>query len=35
MTADNPRWNEIEHLPEWDEVIYNFYFDKKFGKLVK
>ncbi len=34
MTADTPRWTEIEHLPEWDEEFYNIYTAKKFGKWV-
>ena len=25
MTADTPRWTEIEHLPECDEEFYNIY----------
>jgi len=34
MTADLPRWTEIEHLPEWDEEFYHIYTAKKFGKWV-
>lgn len=31
---DQPRWTEIEHLPEWDEAFYDVYTAKKFGKWV-
>lgn len=31
---DQPRWTEIEHLPEWDEEFYDVYTAKKFGKWV-
>lgn len=31
---ENPRWTEIEHLPEWDEEFYHVYTAKKFGKWV-
>lgn len=34
MTHEEPRWTEIEHLPEWDEEFYNIYTAKKFGKWV-
>ncbi|MDE6463608.1 MAG: protein kinase [Muribaculaceae bacterium] len=32
--ADQTRWTEIEHLPEWDEEFYHIYTAKKFGKWV-
>jgi serine/threonine protein kinase len=31
---NEPRWTEIEHLPEWDEEFYDVYTAKKFGKWV-
>lgn len=34
MSSDQPRWTEIEHLPEWDEEFYHVYTAKKFGKWV-
>lgn len=34
MNRDQPRWTEIEHLPEWDEDFYDVYTAKKFGKWV-
>lgn len=34
MNKDQPRWTEIEHLPEWDEEFYDVYTAKKFGKWV-
>lgn len=34
MTHQEPRWTEIEHLPEWDEEFYHIYTAKKFGKWV-
>ena len=34
MNNDQPRWTEIEHLPEWDEEFYHVYTAKKFGKWV-
>ena len=34
MSNDQPRWTEIEHLPEWDEEFYHIYTAKKFGKWV-
>ncbi len=34
MNNDQPRWTEIEHLPEWDEEFYDVYTAKKFGKWV-
>lgn len=32
--AENQRWTEVEHLPEWDEDFYWVYTAKKFGKWV-
>lgn len=34
MNDNQPRWTEIEHLPEWDEEFYEVYTAKKFGKWV-
>lgn len=34
MDKTQPRWTEIEHLPEWDEEFYEVYTAKKFGKWV-
>ncbi|MDE7468128.1 MAG: protein kinase [Muribaculaceae bacterium] len=34
MDKNQPRWTEIEHLPEWDEEFYNVYTAKKYGKWV-
>ena len=34
MDKNQPRWTEIEHLPEWDEEFYDVYTAKKFGKWV-
>lgn len=34
MSKDQPRWTEIEHLPEWDEEFYHIYTARKFGKWV-
>lgn len=34
MSSDQPRWTEIEHLPEWDEEFYHIYTARKFGKWV-
>lgn len=34
MSDAQPRWTEIEHLPEWDEEFYHIYTAKKFGKWV-
>lgn len=34
MSKDQPRWTEIEHLPEWDEEFYLIYTARKFGKWV-
>lgn len=34
MNNEQPRWTEIEHLPEWDEEYYDVYTAKKFGKWV-
>lgn len=34
MNEQQPRWTEIEHLPEWDEEFYDVYTAKKFGKWV-
>ena len=34
MSNDQPRWTEIEHLPEWDEEFYHIYTARKFGKWV-
>lgn len=33
-SQENPKWTEIEHLPEWDEEFYHVYTAKKFGKWV-
>lgn len=33
-SPDQPRWTEIELLPEWDEEYYDVYTAKKFGKWV-
>lgn len=32
--SNDPRWTEIEHLPQWDEEFYNIYAAKKLGKWV-
>lgn len=32
--SNDPRWTEIEHLPQWDEEFYNIYTAKKLGKWV-
>lgn len=32
--ADQTRWTEIEHLPDWDEEFYDIYTARKFGKWV-
>ena len=34
MPDKEPRWSEIEHLPEWDEEFYHIYTAKKLGKWV-
>lgn len=34
MDEKQPRWTEIEHLPEWDEQYYDVYTAKKLGKWV-
>lgn len=34
MNSDQPKWTEIEHLPEWDEEFYEVYTAKKYGKWV-
>ena len=34
MNTDQPKWTEIEHLPEWDEEFYEVYTAKKHGKWV-
>ncbi|MDE5940721.1 MAG: protein kinase [Muribaculaceae bacterium] len=34
MTEKQPKWTEIEHLPEWDEEFYEVYTAKKHGKWV-
>lgn len=34
MNEKQPRWTEIEHLPEWDEEFYHVYTARKFGKWV-
>ena len=34
MTQNQPKWTEIEHLPEWDEEFYEVYTAKKHGKWV-
>ena len=33
-TSHQPKWSEIEHLPEWDEEFYDVYTAKKYGKWV-
>ena len=32
--SSQPKWTEIEHLPEWDEEFYDVYTAKKYGKWV-
>lgn len=32
--AQDEKWTEIEHLPEWDEHFYEVYTAKKYGKWV-
>lgn len=32
--ATEPKWTEIEHLPEWDEEFYHVYTAKKHGKWL-
>lgn len=32
--AEQQKWTEIEHLPEWDEEYYDVYTAKKHGKWV-
>jgi len=34
MSSNQPKWTEIEHLPEWDEEFYEVYTAKKHGKWV-
>lgn len=34
MNHDQPKWTEIEHLPEWDEEFYEVYTARKHGKWV-
>lgn len=34
MSNEQPRWTELEHLPEWDEEFYSVYTAKKHGKWV-
>ena len=34
MDKTQPKWTEIEHLPEWDEEFYEVYTAKKHGKWV-
>lgn len=34
MDTKEPKWTEIEHLPEWDEEFYDVYTAKKYGKWV-
>ena len=34
MNKYQPRWTEIELLPDWDEEFYDVYTAKKFGKWV-
>ncbi len=29
MSNEQPKWTEIEHLPEWDEDFYEVYTAKK------
>lgn len=31
---EQPKWSEVEHLPEWDEEFYRVYTAKKYGKWV-
>ena len=33
-TDKQPKWTEIEHLPEWDEEFYHVYTAKKHGKWL-
>ena len=33
-TRQQPKWTEIELLPEWDEPFYDVYTAKKFGKWL-
>lgn len=32
--SNDPRWTEIEHLPQWDEEFYHIYTARKLGKWV-
>lgn len=34
MSNEQPKWTELEHLPEWDEEFYSVYTAKKHGKWV-
>lgn len=34
MSTSDDKWTEIEHLPEWDEELYDVYTAKKHGKWV-
>ncbi len=34
MDGNNPKWTEVEHLPEWDEEFYHVYTAKKHGKWL-
>lgn len=34
MDGINPKWTEVEHLPEWDEEFYHVYTAKKHGKWL-
>lgn len=34
MDANQDKWTEIEHLPEWDEEFYEVYTAKKHGKWL-
>ena len=34
MSNEQPKWTEIEHLPEWDEEFYHVYTANKHGKRV-
>ena len=34
MSNEQPRWTELEHLPEWDEEFYSVYTAKKHGNWV-
>ena len=33
MADSQPRWTEIEHLPEWDEEFYHIYTAKEIRQM--